>query len=134
MPVFFSTASVSAATWFCLTFFGPNYFGRRSLGKIRGMGLLISQISGRPSVRRSFGFLFDATGGYGLSFAMFGAALMTSAFLSLMLKPPREDIIEVMKFRRLEYWSVGVLIGIGNPSFQYSITPLLLILRCVVGL
>jgi MFS family permease len=65
-----------------------NYFGRRSLGKIRGMGLLISQVLaafGPPF----FGFLFDATGGYGLSFALFGAALATSAVLSLMLRPPR---------------------------------------------
>jgi MFS transporter, OFA family, oxalate/formate antiporter len=64
-----------------------NYFGRRSLGKIRGMGLLISQVlaaAGPPF----FGFLFDITGGYGLSFAIFGAALVTSAVLSLMLRPP----------------------------------------------
>jgi len=66
-----------------------NYFGRRSLGKVRGMGLLISQVlaaAGPPF----FGFLFDITGGYGLSFTVFGAALMTSAILSLMLKPPRK--------------------------------------------
>ena len=66
-----------------------NYFGRLSLGKIRGMGLLISQVLaaiGPPF----FGFLFDITGGYGLSFALFGATLMTSAGLSLMLKPPRK--------------------------------------------
>jgi MFS family permease len=66
-----------------------NYFGRRSLGRIRGMGLLISQVLaafGPPF----FGFLFDATGGYGLSFALFGAALATSAVLSLMLRPPRK--------------------------------------------
>jgi MFS family permease len=65
-----------------------DYFGRRSLGKIRGMGLLISQVlaaMGPPF----FGFLFDITGGYGLSFAIFGAALATSAVLSLMLRPPR---------------------------------------------
>jgi MFS family permease len=64
-----------------------NYFGRRSLGKVRGMGLLISQLlaaMGPPF----FGFLFDMTGGYGLSFALFGCALITSAFLSLMLRPP----------------------------------------------
>ena len=66
-----------------------NYFGRHSLGKIRGMGLLISQVlaaAGPPF----FGFLFDITGGYNVSFALFGAALITSAFLSLMLKPPRK--------------------------------------------
>jgi MFS family permease len=71
-----------------------SYFGRRSLGKIRGMGLLISQVlaaSGPPF----FGFLFDITGGYGLSFALFGAALVTSAVLSLLLRPPRKaQIVE----------------------------------------
>jgi len=64
-----------------------HYFGRRSLGKVRGLGLLISQALaavGPPF----FGFLFDLTGGYGLSFAIFGAALTTSAALSLMLKAP----------------------------------------------
>ncbi|MBI2180541.1 MAG: oxalate:formate antiporter, partial [Deltaproteobacteria bacterium] len=35
-----------------------------------------------------FGFLYDATGGYGLSFAIFGAVLIASAVLSLMLRPP----------------------------------------------
>ncbi|MGH7870853.1 MAG: MFS transporter, partial [Candidatus Binatia bacterium] len=67
-----------------------NYFGRRSLGKIRGMGLLISQVlaaAGPPF----FGFLFDMTGGYNVSFALFGCALITSAFLSLLLKPPRKN-------------------------------------------
>lgn len=64
-----------------------DYFGRHSLGKIRGMGLLISHFLaaiGPPF----FGFLFDITRGYGLSFAIFGAVLVISALLSLMLKPP----------------------------------------------
>jgi MFS family permease len=67
-----------------------NYFGRRSLGKVRGLGLLLSQTMaalGPPF----FGFLFDLTHGYGLSFAIFGCALITSAFLSLMLRPPRKS-------------------------------------------
>ena len=67
-----------------------NYFGRRSLGTVRGLGLLISQVLaaiGPPF----FGFLYDLTHGYGLSFAIFGAALITSAFLSLMLQPPRKS-------------------------------------------
>jgi len=70
-----------------------NYFGRRSLGKIRGLGLLISQVLaalGPPF----FGFLFDITGGYGLSFAIFGGALATSAVLSLMLRPPKREMME----------------------------------------
>lgn len=64
-----------------------SYFGRLSLGKIRGMGIFISQVlaaAGPPF----FGFLFDATGGYGLSFAIFGTVLMISAVLSLMLRFP----------------------------------------------
>jgi MFS family permease len=64
-----------------------DYFGRRSLGKVRGLGLLISQIlaaTGPPF----FGFLFDLTGAYSLSFVLFGAALIISAVLSLMLQPP----------------------------------------------
>jgi OFA family oxalate/formate antiporter-like MFS transporter len=66
-----------------------SYFGRRSLGKIRGMGLLISQAlaaAGPPF----FGFLFDFTGGYGLSFTLFGCVLIISAFLSLRLRPPQK--------------------------------------------
>ena len=64
-----------------------DYFGRHSLGKIRGLGLLVSQFVsaiGPPF----FGFLYDITGGYGLSFAIFGCVLAISAFLSLLLKPP----------------------------------------------
>ncbi|MGH7817240.1 MAG: MFS transporter [Candidatus Binatia bacterium] len=74
-----------------------DYFGRHSLGKIRGMGLLISHFLaaiGPPF----FGFLFDITGGYGSSFAIFGAVLVISAALSLLLKPPRK-----------KNWSNGVL-------------------------
>ena len=66
-----------------------SYFGRLSLGKIRGMGIFISQVLaaiGPPF----FGFLFDVTGGYGLSFAIFGIVLMVSAVLSLMLRQPRK--------------------------------------------
>jgi len=66
-----------------------NYFGRRSLGTVRGLGILISQAlaaAGPPF----FGFLYDLTHGYGLSFTIFGCALITSALLSLMLRPPRK--------------------------------------------
>jgi MFS family permease len=70
-----------------------NYFGRRSLGKVRGLGLLISQgmaALGPPF----FGFLFDFTHGYGVSFAIFGVALIVSACLSLLLKPPTRIVME----------------------------------------
>jgi MFS family permease len=67
------------------------FFGGRSLGKVRGLGLLLSQglaAFGPPF----FGFLFDMTGGYGLSFALFGAALITSALLSLFMHRPQKAL------------------------------------------
>ncbi|MGH7766702.1 MAG: MFS transporter [Candidatus Binatia bacterium] len=65
-----------------------NYFGRVSLGKIRGMGSLLTHgfaAAGPPF----FGLLFDATQSYFLSFSLFIAMLIVSAFLSLFLHPPR---------------------------------------------
>lgn len=64
-----------------------NYFGRLSLGAVRGMGLLLTQIfaaSGAPF----FGYLFDATGSYSLSFMLFIAALLASAALIMLVEPP----------------------------------------------
>jgi len=64
-----------------------NYFGRISLGKIRGMGSLVTHAfsaGGAPF----FGFLFDATQSYLLSFSIFIGLLIASALLSLFLRPP----------------------------------------------
>ena len=62
-----------------------SYFGRYSLGKVRGLGLLLTH--GLAAIGPPFfGFLFDVTRGYGLSFAIFVGALIVSAFLSLMLR------------------------------------------------
>jgi MFS family permease len=66
-----------------------NYFGRISLGKIRGMGSLLTHAfsaCGPPF----FGFLFDATQSYFLSFSIFIGLLFASAFLSLFLRPPKK--------------------------------------------
>jgi cyanate permease len=66
-----------------------NYFGRISLGKIRGMGLLFTSAfaaSGPPF----FGLMFDATQSYFLSFSIFIAMLIASVFLSLLLRPPKK--------------------------------------------
>ncbi len=64
-----------------------NYFGRVSLGKIRGMGSLVTHgfSAGGPPF---FGFLFDATQSYMLSFSIFVGLLIVSAVLSLFLRPP----------------------------------------------
>jgi len=64
-----------------------DFFGRTSLGKIRGMGSLVTSMFsafGPPF----FGLLFDYTDSYKLSFSIFIAMLFTSAVLSLCLKPP----------------------------------------------
>ena len=65
-----------------------NYFGRVSLGKIRGMGSLITSTfsaCGPPF----FGLLFDATQSYSLSFSIFIGMLFASAIMSLFLRPPK---------------------------------------------
>lgn len=67
-----------------------NYFGRISLGKIRGMGSLFTHAfsaAGPPF----FGLLFDFTQSYSLSFSIFIGLLIASAFLSLLLRPPRKS-------------------------------------------
>ena len=66
-----------------------NYFGRITLGKIRGMGSLITSIfsAGGPPF---FGLLFDATQSYELSFSIFIGMLFASAGLSLFLRPPKK--------------------------------------------
>jgi sugar phosphate permease len=67
-----------------------NFFGRNSLGTVRGLSMLFSHLfaaSGAPF----FGFLHDHTGSYDLSFTIFSCALFTSAFLVLLAKPPRRE-------------------------------------------
>ena len=70
-----------------------NFFGRNSLGTVRGLSMLFSHLfaaSGAPF----FGFLHDRTGSYDLSFTIFSCALFTSAFLVLLAKPPlRQSIV-----------------------------------------
>jgi MFS family permease len=64
-----------------------DFFGRISLGKIRGMGSLVTSVfsAGGPPF---FGLLFDYTQSYYLSFNIFIGMLFTSAVLSLCLRPP----------------------------------------------
>jgi MFS transporter, OFA family, oxalate/formate antiporter len=66
-----------------------NFFGRVSLGTVRGLSLFFSHLfaaSGAPF----FGFLHDRTGSYNLSFIIFSCALFTSSLLILLAKPPRK--------------------------------------------
>jgi len=75
-----------------------HYFGPLSLGAVRGLGLLMTYMlaaAGPPF----FGFLFDATQSYILSFSLFAFTLLISAFLSLALRPP-EKVPGEFKARR----------------------------------
>ena len=68
-----------------------NFFGRTSLGTVRGLSLFFSHLfaaCGAPF----FGFLHDRMGSYNLSFSIFSCALFTSAFLILLAKPPRKQL------------------------------------------
>ena len=67
-----------------------SYFGRISLGRVRGLGMLITQFfsAGGPPF---FGFLFDATKSYFTSFVIFTIALIISAFLILLARPPQKQ-------------------------------------------
>ena len=67
-----------------------NFFGRASLGTVRGLSLFFSHLfaaSGAPF----FGFLYDRMGSYNFSFRIFAGALFTSAILILLAKPPRKE-------------------------------------------
>lgn len=66
-----------------------NFFGRTSLGTVRGLSLFFSHLfaaAGAPF----FGFLHDRTGSYDFSFTLFSCALFTSALLILLAKPPHK--------------------------------------------
>lgn len=65
------------------------YFGRLSMGAVRGLGLLMTHglaAAGPPF----FGFLYDITKSYFLPFVLMIAALGTSALLCLTLSPPEK--------------------------------------------
>lgn len=71
-----------------------NYFGRVSLGTIRGLGSLLTYIfsAGGPPFS---GFLFDATRSYRLSFTIFIGLLLFSSVLSLFLRPPTKKVAPI---------------------------------------
>ena len=65
------------------------YFGRMSLGMVRGLGILVTHAFGAAGAP-FFGFVHDLTGSYQLSFLAFVIALLVSALLSLMVRTPRK--------------------------------------------
>jgi MFS transporter, OFA family, oxalate/formate antiporter len=70
-----------------------NYFGRLSLGKVRGLGILVTHAFGAAGAP-FFGYVHDATGSYNSSFLAFVVALAICALLSLAVRAPRKGSSE----------------------------------------
>jgi cyanate permease len=68
-----------------------NYFGRLSLGMVRGLGILVTHAFGAAGAP-FFGYVHDATGSYDSSFIAFVIALALSALLSLVARAPRKKL------------------------------------------
>jgi len=66
-----------------------HYFGRVSLGTVRGLGVLVTHAFGAAGAP-FFGFVHDMTGSYSSSFIAFVVALLLAALLSLVVRPPRK--------------------------------------------
>ena len=75
--------------WVLQELIWANYFGRLSLGTVRGAGILVTHAFGAAGAP-FFGFIHDATGSYVSSFIAFVCALALSAFLSLTVRAPRK--------------------------------------------
>jgi MFS transporter, OFA family, oxalate/formate antiporter len=67
------------------------YFGRLSLGTVRGLGIFVTYAFGAAGAP-FFGFVHDVTGSYQSSFIAFVFALVLSAGLSATVRAPRKRI------------------------------------------
>lgn len=75
--------------WVLQELIWANYYGRLSLGTVRGAGILVTHGFGAAGAP-FFGFIHDATGSYMSSFIAFICALALSALLSLIVRAPRK--------------------------------------------
>lgn len=75
--------------WVLQELIWANYYGRLSLGTVRGAGILVTHALGAAGAP-FFGFIHDATGSYMSSFIAFVCALALSALLSLIVRAPRK--------------------------------------------
>lgn len=66
------------------------YFGRLSLGTVRGLGILVTYAFGAAGAP-FFGFVHDVTGSYQSSFIAFAVALVLAALLSLTVRAPQKS-------------------------------------------
>ena len=75
--------------WVLQELIWANYFGRLSLGMVRGLGTLVTHAFGAAGAP-FFGYVHDATGSYDSSFIAFVVMLALSALLSLVARAPRK--------------------------------------------
>jgi cyanate permease len=76
-------------SWVLQELVWATYFGRVSLGTVRGLGILVTHAFGAAGAP-FFGFVHDVTGSYYSSFVAFAVALVLAAFLSLAVRAPRK--------------------------------------------
>jgi len=72
----------------CQTYIWASYFGRASLGSIRGVTLpatLVASAAGAPV----FGYIYDFTGGYELAWQIAAGLYVVAMFVMLGARPPR---------------------------------------------
>ena len=83
-PVFYAVGGgsvpLSSLIW-------ANYFGRGSLGTIRGVFLPVTQVLGAVSPVFA-GYVFDSTGSYDKAFLVFGGCFAVGAVVMLLAKRP----------------------------------------------
>jgi OFA family oxalate/formate antiporter-like MFS transporter len=80
--------------WVLQELIWATYFGRVSLGMVRGLGILVTHAFGAAGAP-FFGFVHDLTGSYRSSFLTFVIALIISALLSLLVRTPRKKSLTV---------------------------------------
>ncbi|MPZ75008.1 MAG: MFS transporter [Deltaproteobacteria bacterium] len=77
-------------SWILQELIWATYYGRFSLGMVRGLGVLVTHALGAAGAP-FFGFVHDATGSYVSSFVMFIVALVIAAFLGLVVQAPTKS-------------------------------------------
>jgi len=77
-------------SWILQELIWATYYGRFSLGMVRGLGVLVTHALGAAGAP-FFGFVHDATGSYVSSFIMFIVALVIAAFLGLVVQAPKKS-------------------------------------------
>ena len=81
-------------SWVLQELIWATYYGRVSLGMVRGLGILVTHAVGAAGAP-FFGFIHDATGSYLSSFIMFVFALIVAALVGLLVRAPTKRTVQV---------------------------------------